>query len=66
MTSPRDELNRMMAGCWTTQAIFVAVRLRIPDLLAAGPRTADELAAETGSHPRSLYRLLRADRKSVV
>lgn len=60
MTSPRDELNRMIAGFWLTQAIYVVVRLRIPDLLTTGSRTADELAAETGTHARSLYRLLRA------
>jgi O-methyltransferase domain/Dimerisation domain len=66
MSSPRDELNQMIAGFWRTQAVYVAVRLRIPDLLAAGPRTADELAAETGSHARSLYRLLRALSSSGV
>ncbi len=66
MTSPRDELNRMIAGFWMTQAIHVAVRLRVPDLLSAGPRTAEELAAETGTHARSLYRLLRALSSSGV
>ncbi len=60
MTSPREDLNRLISGFWMTQAIYVVVRLRIPDLLAAGPRTADELASESDSHPRSLYRLLRA------
>lgn len=66
MSSPREELNQMIAGFWKTQAVYVAVRLRIPDLLAAGPRTADELAAESSSHPRSLYRLLRALASSGV
>ncbi len=66
MSSPREELNHMIAGFWRTQAVYVAVRLRIPDLLAAGPRTADELAAESESHPRSLYRLLRALASSGV
>ncbi|MBC7819953.1 MAG: methyltransferase [Planctomycetaceae bacterium] len=66
MTSPRDELNRLLAGFWTTQAIYVAVRLRIPDLLASGPRTAEELAAEIGAHERSMYRLLRALSSSEV
>ena len=60
MSFPREELNQMIAGFWRTQAVYVAVRLGIPDLLASGPRTADELAAESGSHARSLYRLLRA------
>ena len=66
MSLPREELNQMIAGFWRTQAVYVAVRLSIPDLLAAGPRTADELAAESGSHPRSLYRLLRALASSGV
>lgn len=66
MSSPREELNQMIAGFWRTQAVYVAVRLGIPDLLAAGPRTADELAAESGSHPRSLFRLLRALASSGV
>ena len=66
MTSPRDELNRMIAGFWATQAIHVVVRLRVPDLLSAGPQTAEELAAKTGTHARSLYRLLRALSSSGV
>lgn len=66
MSTPREDLNRLIAGFWTTQAIYVAVRLRIPDLLANGSRTADELAAEAGAHPRSLYRLLRALASSGV
>ena len=57
---PRETLNRLISGFWTTQAIYVAVRLRIPDLLSAGPRTAESLAEETQTHARSLYRLLRA------
>lgn len=66
MNSARDELNRLIAGFWTTQAIYVAVRLCIPDLLTSGPRTADELAAESGAQSRSLYRLLRALASSGV
>ena len=66
MSFPREELNQMIAGFWRTQAVYVAVRLGIPDLLASGPRTADELAAESGSHARSLYRLLRALASSGV
>lgn len=66
MNSPREDLNRLIAGFWTTQAIYVAARLRIPDRLANGPRTADELAVESGAHARSLYRLLRALSSSGV
>jgi orsellinic acid C2-O-methyltransferase len=42
------------------QALKVAVELGIPDLLARGPKGADELAAATASHASSLARLLKA------
>ena len=53
-------LNQMIVGSWVTQAIYVAAEIGIADLLAAGPRTAGELAGETRTHGGSLYRLLRA------
>ena len=53
-------LSQMIVGAWVTQAIYVASEIGIADFLAAGPRTADELARETGAHSASLYRLLRA------
>lgn len=40
--------------------MHVAARLRIPDLLAAGPRTAAELAAECGADGPTLQLFLRA------
>jgi O-methyltransferase domain/Dimerisation domain len=58
--SPQDQMARMITGYWTSQAIYVAARLGIADLLVEGPRTADQLAQATGTHARSLYRLLRA------
>lgn len=42
------------------QAMSVAATLNLPELLARGPRLADELAAATGCHAPSLQRLLRA------
>jgi SAM-dependent methyltransferase len=53
-------LNQMIVGSWVTQAIYVAAEIGIADFLDAGPRTADELARETGMHGASLYRVLRA------
>lgn len=53
-------LNQMIVGSWVTQAIYVAAEIGIADFLAAGPRTADELARDTGTHAPSLYRVLRA------
>jgi hypothetical protein len=61
MTQQAPELmNGMLTGYWTTQAVYVAAKLGIADLLTAGPRSADELAQATGAHAPSLYRLLRA------
>ena len=42
------------------QAIHAAAKLRLPDLLASGPKTAAELAHECGAHAPTLERLLRA------
>lgn len=47
-------------GLGRTQLLHLAARLRIADLLAPGPRTAEELARGTGSDPDSLHRALRA------
>ena len=57
---PTDRMAGMITGYWTSQAIYVAAKLGIADLLVDGPRTADQLAQDTGTHARSLYRLLRA------
>jgi hypothetical protein len=54
------KLREMVTAAWTSQALYVAAKLGIADLLAAGPRSADELAAATKCHPGALYRLLRA------
>jgi hypothetical protein len=43
-----------------SQAACVAAEMGIPDLLADGPKSLDELAQATSSHAPSLRRLLRA------
>ena len=43
----------------TVQALHVAAALGIADRLADGPVAVDDLAAATGAHRPSLYRLLR-------
>ena len=50
----------MITGYWTSRAIYVAAKLHIADLLADGPRSAEDLAATAGVAPRPLYRVLRA------
>jgi hypothetical protein len=50
---------QLLNACLTTQALHVVATLGIADRLAGGPATIDDLAAATGAHPQSLYRLLR-------
>lgn len=47
-------------GAWLAQALYVAVRLGIPDALSDGPLTAEDVAARVGSDPKATYRLMRA------
>ena len=58
--STRDTLLRMTNAFQVSQALHVAATLGITDLLEDGPRSADELAEATETHPPTLYRLLRA------
>jgi len=51
---------RLITGSWVAQAIYVAAKLSIADRLVAGPQSAATLADLTGTHPRALYRVLRA------
>jgi hypothetical protein len=51
---------RLVTGFWITQALYVAAKLGIADLLAEGPRTPADLAQAAGADARSLYRVLRA------
>jgi hypothetical protein len=57
---PSLVLRRLINGYQVTQAIHVAAVLGIADLLVDGPRSNENLAASTGTHPETLYRLLRA------
>jgi hypothetical protein len=54
------QVDRMLTGYWVSQAIHVAAKLGVADLVMDGSRTADELAKATGSNAPALYRLLRA------
>ena len=57
--SPQGQIARMISGYWISQMVYVAAKLDLAGLLRGGPRTADDLARATGTHARSLYRLLR-------
>jgi SAM-dependent methyltransferase len=49
----------LILGSMTTQAIYVAAELGIADVLAAGPRTAAEIAQQVGADAEAVHRLLR-------
>src|SRR5262249_29254449 len=57
---PQAVMLRLLTGYWAAQCLHVATQLGLADLLKDGPRPPEELAATTGTHARSLYRLLRA------
>jgi SAM-dependent methyltransferase len=54
------EFFRMVNSYQVPQAIYVATKLGIADLLAAGPKTIDELAGATATDPHALRLLLYA------
>jgi hypothetical protein len=56
----RKVLAQMLVGNQIQQAIYVATKVGIADLLKDGPKRNEELAQATGAHPKALYRLLRA------
>jgi hypothetical protein len=58
MADPGAQLIRLVNDYPTSQALYVAATLRLPDLLATGAKTASELAAATDSHAGRLYELL--------
>jgi hypothetical protein len=51
---------QLMTGHIVASAVNIAARLGLSDRLAQGPRTADDLARETGANPDALYRLMRS------
>ncbi|HEV2913122.1 MAG TPA: methyltransferase [Pyrinomonadaceae bacterium] len=57
---PEAILTQMAFGALLTQALYVAAKLGLADLLTDGPRPVEELAAATRTHERSLYRVLRS------
>src|SRR5882757_3354713 len=53
-------LLEMVWGCQVTQALYVAAKLGIADVLAAGPLTSEEIARRVDASPDGIFRLLRA------
>lgn len=59
MATPAQHIVRLAFGFAVSQALRVVADLEIADRLAAGERSVDDLAAETGSHADALYRVMR-------
>ncbi len=58
--SPKAAVFQLVTGVWAACAVAATARLGVPDQLANGPRTADELAEAISANPGALARLLRA------
>ncbi|MEA2172569.1 MAG: hypothetical protein QOD00_161 [Blastocatellia bacterium] len=57
---PQAALMGMIMGFMLSQAIYVAAKLGVADLLGEQPRSVHDLAGETKTDERSLYRVMRA------
>jgi hypothetical protein len=56
---PHVQLVQMAMGHWISRIVYVAADLGLADLLAAGPKSAEELGGATGTQAGPLYRLMR-------
>ena len=56
---PGSILYQLSVGHYVSRALHLAAKLGVADLLAAGPRSAGELAAQTGTDAAALRRVLR-------
>jgi hypothetical protein len=54
----RRKLLGILSSSWVAQCCYAVAKLGVPDLLADGPRSVDELAARCGADPGALARLL--------
>ncbi len=58
--APESAIFDLVVGFWSACAVATVARLGIADRLAAGARTAPQLARELGMDADALFRLLRA------
>jgi hypothetical protein len=57
--NPAQQILQIAVGYIASSSLYVAIMLNVPDHLAAGPQTIDELARATGANEDALYRVLR-------
>jgi hypothetical protein len=56
---PEAQVVEILLGQLTSRLVFVAASLKLPDHLAEGAKTAEELARLTGTDAAALYRVMR-------
>jgi len=54
-----QHIMQLSTGYIASTCVYLAVKLRIPDLLAAAPRPVSDLARERGVNEDALYRVMR-------
>lgn len=57
--APTSQMRLLCTAAWLAKAVSVAAELGLADLMATAPRSVDELAHTTQTHPDGLARLLR-------
>ena len=57
---PQAIIMQLSMGAMITQAIYVAAKLDVADIVANREKHVDEIANEAGAHSPSLYRVLRS------
>ena len=60
MDDAQQYVSQLIGGYWAAQVACAAAALSLPDTLAKGPATAEDLAASAEAHAPSVWRLLRA------
>ena len=56
---PEAQIVEMVMAQFVSRLIYLTATLQLPDHLAGGPKTAEELAPLTATHAPSLYRVMR-------
>ena len=56
---PPAAVLHLLTGMWAAKAAATTASLGIPDLLARGPKTAEEVATAIGANASAVYRLMR-------
>ena len=54
------QMSKMITGAWISQLVYVTAKLKIADLVAEEPKSAEEIAGLTDTQPEMMYRFLRA------